>query len=86
MLHRISFTLSEEDLVLIDAWLRCKRAFGHGPSARANLARKAIWEYMRRNGLSRSQKALAVKELGERPGVPSAVLRKALKAISTGGW
>lgn len=50
MLHRISFTLSEEDLVLIDAWLRCKRAFGHGPSARANLARKAIWEYMRRNG------------------------------------
>jgi hypothetical protein len=68
MPHRISFTLSEEDLVLIDAWLRCKRSFGHGPGARANLARKAVWEYMRRNGLTRGQKALAVKDSANGPG------------------
>lgn len=86
MLHRISFTLNEEDLLLIDVWLRCKRAFGHGPGARANLARKAIWEYIRRNALTRNQKTLAVKELGERPAVPSAVRRKALETISGDGW
>jgi hypothetical protein len=77
-MHRISFGLTEEELALVDLYLRQKRDFGRGPSARANLARKAFWEYLRRNALTGPQKARAIAELGKRNDPASAVLRRAL--------
>jgi site-specific recombinase XerD len=77
-MHRISFGVTEEELALVDLYLRQKRDFGRGPSARAIMARKAFWEYMRRNALTEAQKARAVEELEKRNDPASAVLRRAL--------
>jgi len=82
---RISFTLSEEERALVDAYLKQKHDFGQGPYARAALARKAMWEYMRKNALTAAQRARAIVELASDDTAACAQQRKALEGILEGG-